>query len=168
MRVISACAGDGRDLLGVLSTRPDASRVEGLLVEYDAGLAERAREATEASEARLQVLRADAADSSIYADTVPAGLVLMCGVFGNITDQDVSGTIAALPQLCEAGAHVIWTRHRRNPDLTPQIRDWFRTAGFEEISFVAPGNDSWSVGVHQFIGTPQQLDPSAHWFTFVR
>src|SRR6478736_1932539 len=43
MRVISACAGDGRDLLGVLAQRPDSARVSALLVEYDAGLVSRAR-----------------------------------------------------------------------------------------------------------------------------
>ena len=45
VRVVSACSGDGRDLLGVLDLRSDASRVTGLLVEYDAELADRAREA---------------------------------------------------------------------------------------------------------------------------
>ena len=34
---------------------------------------------------------------------------------------------------------MIWTRHRREPDLTPQIRDWFPASGFEEIAFDAPG-----------------------------
>ena len=47
VRAVSACAGDGRDLLGVLSGRPDADRVTALLVEYDAGLAARARETAE-------------------------------------------------------------------------------------------------------------------------
>lgn len=168
VRVISMCAGDGRDLLGVLSSRDDAARVEGILVEFDSGLAERARVATEGSAARLTVRCGDAADGSMYADAAPADLVLMCGVFGNISDHDVHRTIAALPQLCNAGAHVIWTRHHNQPDLTPQMRDWLRTAGFEEVAFVAPDTDSWSVGAHRFAGTPQPLDPAAHWFTFVR
>jgi hypothetical protein len=30
---------------------------------------------------------------------------------------------------------VIWTRHRRPPDLTPRIRAWFTSAGFEELAF---------------------------------
>lgn len=37
VRVISACAGDGRDLLGALAERSDAGRVSAFLVEYDAG-----------------------------------------------------------------------------------------------------------------------------------
>lgn len=168
VQVISVCAGDGRDLLGVLASRDDADRVTGLLVEYDAGLAERARKATRTVDARLIVRRGDAADGGIYADAAPADLVLMCGVFGNIGDQDVKTTITALPQLCKRGAHVIWTRHRAQPDLTPQIRSWFEAGGFEEISFVAPDNDSWSVGTHRFTREPQSLAPNAHWFTFIR
>lgn len=30
---------------------------------------------------------------------------------------------------------VIWTRHRRLPDLTPRIRAWFTDAGFDEVAF---------------------------------
>lgn len=168
MRVVSACAGDGRDLIGALSTRYDAHRVSGLLVEQDATLAERASAATATSNAQLTVRRGDAADSSIYAEAVPADLVLMCGMFGNISDRDVHRTIAALPQLCTRGAHVIWTRHRREPDLTPQIRAWFASSGFEEISFVAPDDDTWSVGAHRFAGTPEPLSTEAHWFRFIR
>jgi hypothetical protein len=36
--VTSACAGDGRDLLDVLTGRPDAARVTATLVELDADL----------------------------------------------------------------------------------------------------------------------------------
>ena len=32
---------------------------------------------------------------------------------------------------------MIWTRHRRPPDLTPRIRAWFPSAGFEELAFDA-------------------------------
>ena len=72
VRVISACAGDGRDLLGVLAGRPDAGRVTALLVENDATLAARAEAAASRVDARVEVRRADAAESSVYADAVPA------------------------------------------------------------------------------------------------
>ena len=38
---------------------------------------------------------------------VPADLVLMAGVFGNITDADAQQTITALPEQCAADATVI-------------------------------------------------------------
>jgi hypothetical protein len=32
---------------------------------------------------------------------------------------------------------VIWTRGRRPPDLTPQVRAWFSENGFTEVAFDA-------------------------------
>ena len=42
--LISLCAGDGRDVLGVLPGHPRCADVRGRLVELDPELAERARE----------------------------------------------------------------------------------------------------------------------------
>lgn len=168
VRVVSACAGDGRDLLGVLAARPDADRVTGLLVEYDEGLATRAAHLARELPAGIEVRQADAARSDVYQHAVPADLVLLCGIFGNVSDADVQTTIEAAPELCAPGAEVIWTRHRKDPDLTPTIRGWFAAAGFEEVAFVAPDGCHWSVGVHRLVTEPRPLDPGAHWFTFIR
>lgn len=170
VRVVSACSGDGRDLLGVLAGRADADRVTALLVEHDAALASRARAAADALSARVVVRQADAAQSDVYADAaaVPADLVLLCGIFGNISDADVRTTIEAATQLCAPEAEVIWTRHRCAPDLTPSIREWFVAAGFEEVAFVAPDTDDWSVGVHRFVADPRPLELGRRWFTFFR
>src|SRR4051812_43571657 len=80
MRVISACAGDGRDLLGVLAERPDSTRISALLVEYDAGLVARARQAAGRSAATVHVREGDAACSDSYLLAAPADLVLLCGI----------------------------------------------------------------------------------------
>ncbi len=168
VRVVSACAGDGRDLLGVLSGRTDANRVTALLVEYDAGLAATAREVADGLAATIEVRQADAARSDVYAHAVPADLVLLCGIFGNISDADVRATVEAAPELCAPGAEVIWTRHRNDPDLTPAIRGWFADSGFEELAFVAPEGEHWSVGVHRLVAEPRPLEPGRRWFTFTR
>jgi hypothetical protein len=114
------------------------------------------------------VNHADAGTSSVYAGAVPADLVLMCGVFGNIADADVRRAIATLPQLCAPGALVVWTRHRRHPDLTPRIRNWFADSGFEERDFTAPGHRTYSVGAHRFRGAPVSLVEERRLFTFMR
>jgi hypothetical protein len=168
VRVVSACAGDGRDLLGVLAGRSDAERVTALLVEYDAALVARAREAARALPAQIDVRQADAAQSDVYEGAVPADLVLLCGIFGNVSDADVRTTVEAASQLCASGGEVIWTRHRGDPDLTPSIRSWFEAVGFEEVVFIAPDPDEWSVGVHRLITDPDPLEPGRHWFTFFR
>ena len=167
--VLSSCAGDGRDLLEVLGARSDANRVRATLLEADKRNATRAADhISRLGLANIEVRCTDAGTSSAYLGTVPADLLLLCGIFGNITDEDVHRTIAATPQLCNQNAVVIWTRHRQHPDLTPRIRQWFREHGFQEEHFDAPDHASYSVGVHRFVGKPSPLEPERHLFTFVR
>ncbi|RLP86345.1 SAM-dependent methyltransferase [Micromonospora sp. BL4] len=167
LTVVSACAGQGHDLIGVLASRSDAQRVHGTLLEYDAGNVTAARAAADqAGLSKMVIRQADAGQLSSYAGAVPADLVLMVGVFGNISDADVEQTIAALPRLCAEGATVIWTRTRRDPDLTPAVREWLRDAGFVEQAFHAPDDVRFAVGVHRFEGPPRPLDPPGAVFTF--
>ncbi|HET6209077.1 MAG TPA: hypothetical protein VFD94_01765 [Jatrophihabitans sp.] len=158
---ISACAGQGHDLIGVLAMRPDAGRVRAVLLESDPRNVAAARlAAAVAGLPQVEVRPADAGLLANYADAVPADLVLLAGVFGNISDRDIRRTIEALPQLCATGATVLWTRSRRDPDLTPSIREWFAAAGLREQAFDAPAGELIAVGVHRYLGQPQSLDRS--------
>jgi hypothetical protein len=167
LRVVSACAGQGRDLLDVLAQRPsDAVRVHARLIEYDErNLAQAKLRAAELP--LVTVVRADAGKLASYAGAVPADLVLLAGVFGNITEADIQRTIAALPQLCATGASVIWTKSRQDGDRTPAVRGWFAEHGFTETAFHAPTDAKFSVGVHRLRAEPEPLDPSGELFTFV-
>lgn len=168
LTVVSICAGQGRDLLEVLATRADAGRVHARLIEYDRRNVAAAEASVRATGiANVTVLRADAGDLTSYIGTVPADLVLLAGVLGNISDADAHATISALPRLCAADATVIWTRTRRTPDLTGAVRGWLDTAGFVERAFHAPDDVLFSVGVHQFLDRPQPLNPSGRLFRFV-
>jgi hypothetical protein len=177
LRAISMCAGDGRDLLEVLHRHPRRMDVEARLVEIDAELAGRGRAAArrDGLEA-IEVVTGDASCTDAYEGAVPADLVLVCGVFGNVPPDSIENTVRRLPQLCAPGATVIWTRHRREPDLTPRIREWFGAASFVEVSFHAPtpnssvpdGQWAWiGVGVHRYIGPPAPFHAGQRLFTFV-
>jgi hypothetical protein len=167
--VISVCAGAGKDLLGVLAARPDRARVRALLVETDPRLVERARAAAAAAEpAQVVASVGDAALTDAYAGAAPADIVLVCGVFGNIADDDIERTIGALPQLCREGGAVIWTRHRRHPDATPSVRRWLAAAGFEERAFESAGPGSYAVGMHTLARASEPLVPGVRLFTFLR
>jgi predicted nicotinamide N-methyase len=169
IRALSVCAGDGRDLIQVLAARPDAHRVTANLLEQDPRCVARAQaQSQRAGLANVSVSCTDASSSDAYTQLVPADLVLLCGVFGNISDRDARRLVEALPQLCRTGALVIWTRHHRPPDLTPTIRRWLGEAGFDEVSFTAPDDVVFSVGVHRFSGEPAVLVPAQTLFTFVR
>ncbi|MDI1463653.1 SAM-dependent methyltransferase [Catellatospora sp. KI3] len=165
LQVVSACAGQGRDVLGVLAGRADADRVRACLIEYDPRNAA-AAQAAAVGLPGVQVRCADAGVFGSYAGAVPADLVLMVGVFGNVSDADVRATVAALPSLCAAGATVIWTRSRRGPDLTPAIDGWFADAGFVRRAFHAPDGVVFTVGVHEFAGVPQPLPGDGVMFRF--
>jgi hypothetical protein len=165
--VTSVCAGDGRDLLDVLTGRPDSARVTATLVELDRDLVGAAASAA-ANLPGVSVRCADAGSTDAYAGCAPADLLLLCGVLGNVSDEDAASTIAALPGLCAPEATVVWTRHRREPDLTPAIRGWFTTAGFAEESFTAPDDTLWAVGVHRLVGPPRPLGDGQRLFSFVR
>jgi hypothetical protein len=166
VRVVSACSGLGLDLLGALADHPRRHDVSGLLVELDPELASRsAALLAEAGLAGLEVLRGDAGNTSSYASAVPADLLLLCGVFGNVSDDDIRGTAANASRLCAPGATAVWTRHRRPPDLTPAIRQWWAEAGWSEVAFESPGPDSPSVGVFRLDTDPLPYD-EVRLFTF--
>ena len=168
--VLSVCAGEGRDLLEVHAGRPDAERVTATLLERDSRLVAVARLAADRAGLRQVTVKcADAGSSDAFAGgDARADLVLLCGVFGNISDGDVLRLVRTLPQLCNPGAMVIWTRHHRPPALTPRIRDWFAAEGFDLVDFTAPDDAVFSVGVHRFGGEPVPLVPGRQLFTFTR
>jgi len=168
LNVVSVCAGQGHDLLGVLAERTDARRVHATLVEYDRRNVEIGRAGVQAAGlAEVHVVQADAGKRASYLGLVPADLVLLVGVFGNISDADVHRTIEALPELCAPGATVIWTRTRRPPDLTVQIRGWLAQTGFVEQAFHSPEDALFSVAVHRFVGAPRTLKVPGELFTFI-
>jgi len=169
VRVVSACAGDGRDLLGVLEDRDDTDRVRATLLEADPALARTgAATARRLGLKRVRVRCADASSTRGYAGAAPADLVLLCGIFGNVSDVDVHRTIRALPQLCAPDALVVWTRHRGEGDVTPTIRRWFAEQDCQEQEFVSPGEDGWAVGAHRFLGRTLPLERDHRLFTFLR
>lgn len=168
VRALSLCAGQGRDLLGVLADHPRGADVTARLVEIDpANVRIAQKNAADAGLTQVEVVEADAALVDSYAGAAPADLVLTCGVFGNITDEDVERTISMLPQLCAADATVIWTRNRRPPDLTPDICRWFEKYGFEYLWSSPPHHQGFGVGAHHFLGHPAPIRPGARMFTFV-
>jgi hypothetical protein len=168
LRAVSLCAGQGRDLIGVLAGHPRRDDVAARLVELDERNAAYARESAAAAGLhQVEVVTGDASLTGQYEGMVPAYLVLVCGVFGNMTDADVERTIGYCTQLCAQGGTVVWTRGRFEPDLVPQICDWFAERGFAELWVSEPGA-GYGVGAHRFLATPDPLEPGARMFTFTR
>ena len=236
LTAVSMCAGQGRDLIGVLASHPRGGDVRARLVEIDprnVAFAERsARQAgltvlkpagagvgptvltpadpgggltvstpADAGSARqagrtdiasadtasagparppvtapagagragpagIEVVTGDAGLMRHYRDLAPADLVLACGVFGNLTDADVLRTVEACARLCREGGTVVWTRHRRPPDLVPVIGDWFAARGFEPV-YVSDPAAGFGLGAHRLCHPPKALESGDRIFTFV-
>ncbi|MDE2462738.1 MAG: class I SAM-dependent methyltransferase family protein [Alphaproteobacteria bacterium] len=168
IRLISLCAGQGRDVIGVLAVHPRGREVSARLIELDArNVAVAKRLAHEAGLDDVEILQADAGITDTCVGAVPAQIVMVCGIFGNISDRQIHGTVTALPSLCAPGALVLWTRHRMPPDLTPKIRSWFSEIGFREEAFDISQDGFMSVGAHRLTGEPAALVPGQRLFTFV-
>lgn len=167
VRIVSLCAGQGRDLLEVLAEHPRRGDVRARLVELDPRNAEVA--AATVDRLRLtgvEVVVGDASRTDHYADLVPADIVVACGIFGNITDDDIERTIGFFPQLAKPGATVLWTRGRTVPDRVPLILNWFDERAFDLI-WVSSPDVSYGVGAHRFTGQSEPLVPGAQIFDFV-
>ena len=176
IRIVSICAGQGRDVIDVVAdlggTQLEHSDLRCLLVELDTALCEFARHrAAEAGvDDVIEVVEGDASQARHFAAHIPADVVVVCGVFGNISDADIHRTIECMPTWLAPGGSVVWTRHRREPDLTPTVRQWFADAGFEEASFESPDEFVLTVGRHRLPGDRAgqgAFDPAAQLFTFV-
>ena len=159
VRLVSICAGDGRDTLPVVEET--GADVTGVLVELDPVLAGRARSAAPAG---IEVRTADAGTTASYADACPADVFLACGVLGNVTDSDMARTVAALPSLLASGGHVIWTRSGEEAE---QVRAELDRAGFVEVSYVRPDDADFRVGVHRWPGPTGTPPPDVRMFDFV-
>jgi SAM-dependent methyltransferase len=169
-RILSACAGDGRDVIEVMRDRPDAERVTAVLVELHPAIAQRARErAAAAGLAGVEVRTTDAGSSDAYVGAVPAQIVLLVGIFGNISDDDLWRLLAFAPPLCAPGAILLWSRGIDGSDRNDRIRARFGVAGFTELDYATSGGpDAAALGVVRYDGPPVELRTGQPLFTFLR
>jgi hypothetical protein len=170
IRIISMCAGEGRDVIPVLAAHPRRSEISARLVELDPRNAAAARAAAAAAGLeQVEVVEGDAALTDAYASAAPADIILACGVFGNITDDDVRRTVEHFPCLSAPGATVIWTRGwQPDRDVAGAIRGWFAESGFEEVAFEAASDNTYRVGAHRLVAPPRAFAAGVRLFSFFR
>jgi hypothetical protein len=151
--LLSLCAGDGRDTLPVLAS--STAPVSAVLVELDPDLAEAARLEAAALGLDVDVRTDDAGLVAAWMDAIPVDVLLLCGVLGNISDDDVRRTLTGATLMLQRGGTMIWTRGSQGPgtdDPSEWVRGLLRDAGWEERSFVKPDDASYRVGVHTWNG----------------
>ncbi len=156
IRVVSVCAGDGRDLLGTLENHPRKHDVSARLVELNPQLVERGRETIKSLGLAKQIefVNGDATIAANYVGAVPADIVIVCGVFGNLTDErELNRLLDNLSFLSKQGAFVIWTRgHSQGVAHSDNVRQILRASQFAEVNFQLTATGDMGVGLHRYIG----------------
>ena len=156
IRVVSVCAGDGRDLLGSLENHPRAKDVHARLVELNPQLVERGRATIESLglAKQIELINGDATIADNYVGAVPADIVIVCGVFGNLADEaELNRLLTNLSFLSKQGAFVLWTRgHSNGIPYSETVRKFLRSAGFEEVNFKLTATEDMGVGIHRYKG----------------
>jgi hypothetical protein len=171
IQMLSICAGDARDLIGVLATHPRRLDVKAYLIENNTELAVQGKKVIEEAgfEKELHYIIGDATISSTYLGLVPVDVVLMAGVFGNLRSEEVGRLVQNLCVLCKPEGVVIWTRHRRLHDGLNQIkliRRCFDESDFEEVHIENTPDDAFTIGSHRYKGTVQVLYSGIKLFEF--
>lgn len=156
IRVVSVCAGDGRDLLGTLKNHPRAKDVSARLVEINSNLVERGRATVEflGLAKQIEFINGDATLATNYVGAVPADIVIVCGVLGNLADEgELNRLLDNLSFLSKTGAFVIWTRgHSNGIPYSDNVRKILSASGFEEVDFKLTNTKDMGVGIHRYIG----------------
>ncbi|MGW3019611.1 methyltransferase [Streptomyces longwoodensis] len=164
LRAVSVCAGQGRDLIGVLAGHPRRDDVRARLVELDErNVAHARRAAAAAGLDRVEVVAGDASATDAYAGMAPADLVLLCGVLGNLTDADVRRTLDHCALLCRPGGVLVWTRTRHHDT---GVCGWLAERGFVPL-WVSGPEVPYGVGAHRYAGRGGPWPAGRRMFTFV-
>ena len=101
-------------------------------------------------------------------DCIGYVLLMLCGIFGNISDEDISATVSAVPSMIRPGGAVVWTRGAgQGPDLRSQVRRWFDTAGFRELMYEAEPH-GYGVGANRATQAKTADPVPTRLFTFIR
>ena len=171
INVISVCAGDGRDLCGVLSTHERARDVTARLVEINPDLTQRGTAAIDAARLGnvISYVLADATQFGTYVSMAPADLIVMAGIFGNVRPMELAHLVDGLPCLCRPGAFVVWTRHGTLYDGVTTLRNMrerLSQTGFVGVAENMTSATGFVIGTHRYGGVLRDLPEDQQWFQF--
>jgi hypothetical protein len=169
VRIVSLCAGDGRDVIGTLARRPRGEQVRAWLVELNRqSTLEGRRYATEAGVAeKVSFINGDATLYATYRDVPQAAIVMACGVWGHVPAPQRGRLVRALACLCQEGASVIWTRGvAKGMHRLEEIEAHFTAAPWRPLrSFITP-DGKWAVYSYRYCGPRQERPATGRIFNF--
>jgi hypothetical protein len=171
VRLISICAGDGRNVLGTLRTHARRADVSAWLVELDINSVAVGRKQAAALGLAHHVnfVHADATDFATYQMIAPADIVLLAGVWGHVSLDTRKRLVDSLRSLCRTGGTVIWTRGAaKGPERVHQIRSLFSPQFWSERRFEFTPDKNWVIASCRNVGPARALPICGSVFRFER
>jgi hypothetical protein len=171
VRIVSVCAGDGRDVIGVLPSHERREDAKAWLVELDRKSVEAGRRAVLAAglATHVQFVHGDATDHAAYANLLPCSIVLLCGVLGHVRPDERAETIKRVAQFCEPKGSIIWTRGFRGCESrVREIETLFDEADCERVRRSVTQDQKWAVVTNRYLGPRYEAPTSGRIFTFER
>jgi Putative methyltransferase len=171
VKLLSMCAGDGRDVIGVLRSHELRQNVSACLVELNGksvalGIG-RAREA--GLEKSVSFVHGDATTFATYQHIAPADIVLVCGVWGHVRAGDRGQLVSSLASLCRAGGAVVWSRGvSQGMRRLHAIQSLFAESLWETERLSVTSDKRWAVVTARFLGPPSSLPVNGQVFRFRR
>jgi hypothetical protein len=148
IRVVSICAGDGRDLIDVVATHPRRGDVSAWLVEADRNSVEAGIASAKAIglQDSFCFLRTDATKYETYQNIPRADILLLCGVWGHVPAEERDAVARACGALSRQGGSVIWTRGvRLGMERLDEISAHFRAPQWKQKSLTITSDRKWAV-----------------------
>jgi hypothetical protein len=171
VRVLSMCAGDGRDVIGVLSSHPRRTDVTAWLVDSDRqSVALGIRQAASAGVAKsVNFVSGDATLYETYKGISPADIVLVCGVWGHVAPDQRALLVAGIASLCKSDGVVIWTRGLGpNMSRLQEIQLHFAGADWDKVRVSNTPDQKWAVATYGYSGSPPRASKRERLFRFRR
>jgi ubiquinone/menaquinone biosynthesis C-methylase UbiE len=169
LQILSICAGDGRDVIGVLQSHRRQKDVEAYLVELNGQSVTEGIKQMEASglENVVNFINADATDYSTYKNLAPCDIVLLCGVLGHVPANGLAKLIHALASFCKPGGKIIWTRKiSKGEHLLKQVQSQFDDNLWSPVRQDSTFNKKWVVCTYRYRGPALEIPRNGRIFTF--
>lgn len=171
LRVVSLCAGDGRDVMGVLPAHPRRGDVRAWLVELDGASVAAGNEQRAAAglDETVTFINGDATDFATYRDILPCDVVLVCGVLGHVRPDERQTLVQKLAAFGKPGGSIIWTRGVKQgmPRYTA-FQEMFESCAFERTHESFTPDGKWGISTYRYAGQMIEAPTTGRVFNFER
>ena len=162
VRLVSLCAGDGRDVIGVLQTHWRRADVSAVLVENNEESVEAGRRnaVTAGLADHLAFVAGDATDFATYEGRLPCDIALVCGVWGHVPPPERHRLVLGLTSMLKPGGLVVWTRGvGQGTWRFDEIEAHFRRPTWARHRLSVTPDRGWAVATHRY-SAPQTNSPA--------